>query len=616
MTWQAASFAVLALVLGAGFAWYERRRPPARVVALVAAMAALAVVGRLAFAAVPNVKPTTDIVLFAGYALGAVPGFAVGAITALVSNVFLGQGPWTVWQMTAWGAVGIGGAALARAARGRELGRVPLAIACGVAGLAFGAFLDIYQWTLAARQDLPTYLAVSGSSLPYNLAHAIGNVGFCLLLGPLFIGALRRYRRRFEVSWPAPGAARAAAAGGATTALGVAIAVTLTLAAAPEPPAEAVASPASKAARWLAAAQNRDGGFGAGRGQSSSQLFTGWSALGLAAAGRNPRDVARRNGRSITAYVKRAGSIGDTGELERTILVLRAAGLSPRRFGGRNLVAELVRRRRDNGSWRGNVAPTAFGILALRAAGETGSSLRRSAAWLERAQAGDGGFGLVPGADSDVDNTGAVLQALAAAGRRRGGPARRAVGYLRAAQNRDGGFGQSAGRASNAQSTAWAVQGLMAGGASATGPRGNPLRYLIRLQRRDGHIAYSRASDQTPVWVTAQALTALRRRPFPLAAVPRRQARRATAAGSGAGPVRRERRRSVKAKAKEARRAPTGRAAASREREPSTVSSAPTAARSSRDDPGGPPPEALAAAVGLALGGVWLGRRRLRGRSA
>ena len=68
--------------------------------------------------------------------------------------------------------------------------------------------------------------------------------------------------------------------------------------------------------------------------------------------------------------MKRAGSIGDTGELERTVLVLRAAGLSPRRFAGRNLVAELVRRRRDDGSWRGNVAPTAFGILALRAAGE------------------------------------------------------------------------------------------------------------------------------------------------------------------------------------------------------------------------------------------------------
>ena len=78
---------------------------------------------------------------------------------------------------------------------------MPLAIACGIAGLAFGALLDLYQTTLAARQDLPTYLAVSGTSLPYNLAHAIGNVVFCLLIGPAFIRALRRYRRRFEVRW-------------------------------------------------------------------------------------------------------------------------------------------------------------------------------------------------------------------------------------------------------------------------------------------------------------------------------------------------------------------------------------------------------------------------------
>src|SRR5215204_2486929 len=113
MSWQAASLALLGIALACGFAWYERDRPPARVVALVATLAALAVVGRLAFAAVPNVKPTTDIVLFAGYALGAVPGFAVGAVTAVVSNVFFSQGPWTPWQMVGWGAVGVGGALLA-----------------------------------------------------------------------------------------------------------------------------------------------------------------------------------------------------------------------------------------------------------------------------------------------------------------------------------------------------------------------------------------------------------------------------------------------------------------------------------------------------------------------
>ena len=124
MSWQASSFLLLALALAAGFAWFERERPPARIIAMVAALAALAVAGRLVFAAIPNVKPTTDIVLFAGYALGAAPGFCVGAITAIVSNIFLSQGPWTVWQMAGWGAVGVGGALLARLMRIREVNEV------------------------------------------------------------------------------------------------------------------------------------------------------------------------------------------------------------------------------------------------------------------------------------------------------------------------------------------------------------------------------------------------------------------------------------------------------------------------------------------------------------
>jgi energy-coupling factor transport system substrate-specific component len=90
VTWEAYVWGLLALVLVGGFAWYERSRPPARVVALVAALAALAVAGRLAFAPIPNVVATTDIVLITGFAVGAGPGFAVGALAAVVSNLWFG----------------------------------------------------------------------------------------------------------------------------------------------------------------------------------------------------------------------------------------------------------------------------------------------------------------------------------------------------------------------------------------------------------------------------------------------------------------------------------------------------------------------------------------------
>ena len=532
MTWQAASLVLLGLALAAGFAWYERERPPARVVAVVAALAALAVVGRLAFAAIPNVKPTTDIVLFAGYALGAIPGFAVGAVTAIVSNIFLSQGPWTVWQMAGWGAVGVAGAFLARFLRGREPSRFTLAAVCGVAGLAFGAWMDVYQWTLAARQDLDTYVAVAGTSLPYNIAHAVGNVVFCLLIGPAFLRALARYRRRLEVRWersPSPVALGA-----------IAVALVLLL-----PAAAVAATPAQRAASYLAKAQNEDGGFGATPSGGSSPLYTGWAGLALGSAGRNPQDVKRPGGRSLARYVLRgSGSLSDMGEIERTALVAKVAGISARSFGGRNLIAEIQGRRRHDGSISGFVSYTAFGVMALRAGGVSagGSTIR----WLIQSQNEDGGFGVARASASDADMTGAALQAFATVGRAGGPAAGRAVQWLRANQNGDGGFGQFKGRTSNAQSTAYAVQGLLAAGAGGNAVT-RARAYLVRLQRGDGSVAYSSSSNQTPVWVTAQALMALQGKPLPIATAPRKKRQRAkssakregegggAAAGSGKG---------------------------------------------------------------------------------
>ena len=599
MSWQLASLLVLVAALAAGFGWYERERPSARVLALVAAMAALAVVGRLAFAAIPNVKPTTDIVLFAGYALGAVPGFAVGAVTAVVSNVFLSQGPWTAWQMAGWGGVGIGGALLAWLVRGRELGRWSLAAVCALAGLAFGAWMDVYQWTLAARQDLDSYIAIAGTSLPYNLAHVIGNVVFCLLIGPVFIRALRRYRRRFQVEWEAPAVKPAVAA-----LLLAAVVVGGSV-------GEAKASAASSAARYLRGSQNEDGGFGGARGQSSNQLHTGWSALGLAAAKRNPRDVHRRGGRAITTFLrKHADSLTDVGEVERTILVLRTAGLSPRKFGGRNLVAELLGRRRADGSYGGYVSYTAFGILALRAAREPVG--RTSVRWLVRSQADGGGFGLTPSSAPDSDMTGAALQALKVGGYAGGRTAARAVGFLRRAQNGDGGFGQFPGRSSNVQSTAYAVQGLVAVGADPDVVT-RAVGYIKSLQRDDGSITYSRTSSQTPVWVTAQALLALKRKPLPIKKVKRKRRRSsasvtAVAARKGGGG-----KRSTRSTDKDAGEAGGATQPSIGVPAGTTRDSTSTATRVAPDDDR-PAAWLLAPALAITLVLLWLLRRWLRAR--
>jgi prenyltransferase beta subunit len=554
MTWQLGSAIVLCFALAGGFGWYERSRPPARVLALVAALAALAAIGRVAFAAFPNVKPTTDIVLFSGYALGGPPGFAVGALAALVSNVFLGQGPWTPWQMTAWGMVGVGGALLGRAMRGREPSRLLLATVCGVAGFAFGALMDLYQWSLAAEHTLASYLAVSGTSLAFNLAHAAGNIVFALLIGPAFIRALTRYRRRFEVRWlPAFGGA----AGGVTVLLvAFAIAAPGHVAAA-APPAD-VAPAIARAVHYLRYAQNADGGFGPAPGASSTSLHTGWTALGLASAGRNPRDIDRRKRSSIDYISAHLGNTGDVGELERTLLVLRAAGMKPF-LRGHPLLARLLMHQSRDGSID-TINHTAFGILALRASGRATRSreVRAAAHYLLGAQNRDGGYGFSEKAASDIDDTGAALQALTAAGRRGSPAVDRAVRFLRGAQGADGGFAQMPGGDSNAQSTAWAIQGLVAAGRDPRKLRRSrtPIEYLKSLQAADGSIRYSRTSAQTPIWVTAQALAALEEKPFPLRPAPRHKAHAAKppAKPAAATPSHARAKRSVKRAHQEARR--------------------------------------------------------------
>jgi hypothetical protein len=148
--------------------------------------------------------------------------------------------------------------------------------------------------------------------------------------------------------------------------------------------------------------------------------------------------------------------------------------------------------------------------------------VRRAAAWIARRQNRDGGWNFAGRGPSGIDDTAAAVQALRAAGRSRGRALARAAAFIARRQNRDGGFPLQAGDPSNAQSTAWAVQALVAAGRDPgrvrrAGSR-SPLAYLRTLLNPDGSVRYSRTSRQTPVWVTAQALIALARRPFPVRA--------------------------------------------------------------------------------------------------
>jgi energy-coupling factor transport system substrate-specific component len=555
MSWQLVSFVLVAVALALGLWWYERTRPPATLVAVVATLAALAALGRDAFAALPDVKPTTAIVLIAGYTFGAPSGFAVGAFAALASNLELGQGPWTPWQMLAWGLVGVAGGVLARTT-GRRLGRIALAGACALAAVGFEAIIDLYTWTGTGARSLAGYGVVVAQAFTFSATHVVASFAFGLAFGPALARMLLRVRARLEVRWRPAGALPLLVLGGLTAAAFVVLAgggPPPARAAAPSPASVSAGSPAAPSpasvaggvgapeVAYLRAAQNPDGGFGASPGQSSSELYTAWAAMGLAAAGVDPASV-RRDGHSVLDALRTgAAQLSGLGDDERTILALRAADAPIGSFPGPNLVTSLLAGRSPDGSFGDQVNTTAFAIFALRAAGMAAGApvIGRAGRWLARQQNADGGFSFAQrGAGSDSDDTAAAVQGVVDSLGRTDGAVARAIGYLRRQQNPDGGWSLSPGATSDAQSTAWTIQALDAAGLHPSGVRRaggrSAVGFLQTLVGPDGSVHYSRTSSQTPVWVTAQALTALAAAPFPIEPPAARRAAVGAATGATA----------------------------------------------------------------------------------
>lgn len=517
MTWEVASFLIVGAVILAGFAWYERSRPPAQIVALVAALAALAIAGRIAFAAFPNVKPTTDIIIFAGYALGGAPGFAVGALTALVSNFWFGQGPWTPWQMLGWGLCGVLGALLALGTRNAS--RLVLAATCGFAGIFYGALLNFsLMATYGGDLSLRHFLVLEARAIPFDVAHVIGNVVLALVAGPAMVRMLIRFRERFE--WERRGTPRApedGRLGGALRSGGIAAALLLVacLAFAPAP---AQASSVSTALTWLEAQQRPSGGFAADSGRDAGAEMTSWSMLALAAAGKNPLDV-KNSGKSPVDFLRSHRSeIKDAGDVARTILSLQATGVDPRDFVGEDLVSRLLAERRDNGSYQGWPGTSAYAVLALRAAGSN-SSAKSTVEWLRKVQASDGGWGNDPQSPSTADITGAVLQVLTPGSQ----ASDSALDYLRKEKRPNGGFAPGRTLAANAQATAWVSQGLLAAGKDPAGfgTGASSLNYLRDLQAPDGKFLQAPGAEASPVWVTAEVMVPLSGHFLPIAPPPR-----------------------------------------------------------------------------------------------
>lgn len=195
INWAVFSALFISLAMLAFFWRFERKGINSKEVTLIATLASLAAISRVPFAVIMSLQPTTFMVMITGYVFGPQTGFLVGAVAALVSNFFIGQGPWTPWQMFCWGMCGVAAALLAKKYKGFKL--TPFAILGGVCGYLFGWIMNIWHWVgFVYPLTWKTFLATYAASFPFDTLHALGNVVFSIVFGKSFYQVLLQFRKK------------------------------------------------------------------------------------------------------------------------------------------------------------------------------------------------------------------------------------------------------------------------------------------------------------------------------------------------------------------------------------------------------------------------------------
>lgn len=178
------------------FVRFEIREISVREIVMLAMLAAIAAIGRVPFASLPSVQPTSFVIIMAGIVFGAESGFIVGAVAAIVSNVFLGQGPWTPWQMYAWGMMGMSAGLLRNMWWMKKLwGKAVFGF---VWGYLFGWFMNM--WIIVGNLESLTwefFIGIYVASLYFDLAHGLSNVVFLIVFGASWIKILERFQKKY-----------------------------------------------------------------------------------------------------------------------------------------------------------------------------------------------------------------------------------------------------------------------------------------------------------------------------------------------------------------------------------------------------------------------------------
>ncbi len=179
---------------------FEGRKPKARELVIISTLCGIAVAGRAAFFMIPQFKPVVAIVIISGVCFGAESGFLVGALSAFVSNLFFGQGPWTPWQMFAFGIIGfVSGILYNKKILGKS--KISMSIFGFLATLVFygGIMNTSYVFQAQGQPGLAMFATVAISGLPFDLIHSVSTAVFLLFISDVMIDKLERIKIKYGI---------------------------------------------------------------------------------------------------------------------------------------------------------------------------------------------------------------------------------------------------------------------------------------------------------------------------------------------------------------------------------------------------------------------------------
>ncbi|MGI6500462.1 MAG: ATP-binding cassette domain-containing protein [Anaerostipes sp.] len=179
----------------------EKRRFQTRELVVIAAMTALAVIGRCAFFMVPQFKPMVAVIMIAGLVMGNQVGFFVGAMTGFISNFMFGQGPWTPWQMLALGMIGLISGSLGNI-KLFENKWILMAAGGIMTFFIYGGIVDV--WTILKLQPVPSWqsaITVYSLAVPFNVVHSFATIIFLFLLKNPLIEKLNRLKIKYQMEF-------------------------------------------------------------------------------------------------------------------------------------------------------------------------------------------------------------------------------------------------------------------------------------------------------------------------------------------------------------------------------------------------------------------------------